>query len=1476
MPLASEVSLDAIDEWFRIGKEAATKSKPAIKVLSDGKFRGRLLDPKTKEPVVQEKTDFDRYCPAYKRGTSQSELAQYELLIRQSRENVEDDGFGMKRVTSQLEQLELESTVAASSAAEFAPAGGTVVYDNYSFEHKYDPKLPITQTRDEVILTIESNQVTIIQGSTGSGKTTQVPQFILDHYAAKGEYCNIIVTQPRRIAAMSIAKRVCQERDWPLGSICGYQIGMEMKASEDTRILYCTTGVLREKLIGKKNMHQFTHVILDEVHERNQESDFALLVAKKLLRTNSQHVKVILMSATMNCEEFASYFALPVRDLLESAPVVSVEGQVFKVSEFFADNLEPLGKLPQFEDGKPELHHEIVDIAVKLIQEFDKLEVKEQGIDQSTGFATVRGTVLVFLPGIHEICFMLEKLRTIETKHHLTLIPLHSTITIDEQSRVFEKPQRSFRKVILSTNIAESSITVPDIKYVIDFCLTKNLVCDVNTHYTHLQLEWASHSNCIQRKGRAGRVSQGRAYYMVTKDFYENFMADYSIPEMQRCPLNTLVLKTKLLDMGEPMVVLSQALSPPDLAAIEKTILELKQVGALCITSNGVVKRFDGDLTFVGRVLADLPVDIHLGKLMVLGYVFGLLEETIIIAAALSLKSIFATPFQSKMEAFMHKYRWASGSQSDCQAILQAYRVWERCKQLQEFQRSGRTERQWGEKHFIQTRRINEVHELVSELRQRLEKFNLVKVKPRSEVNQQVTNEEPGELTPKDSLFLKIIMCGAFYPSYFFKKERDEVESMRELSNHDPSNTVAVRGLPQNQGALYRERIIKLFSVCCPHGTKPTVDVEESRAYIQFPWSDKDSATVVNPAVCFAIKLRQLRIPLSMEIYDKMACNSMMQMMQDAHEQVASQGFLRTNRVKGDDSEVVEGEVPMCVALPDPSQSVLEVVVTEVMQCGHFYAQCLDHRNLTNMRNITVALNPASKLSFLTVPAHKGMMCAAPYIDEQEAYYRAKVEGFEMQTVLFKGVPKAVHTVKVIFVDYGNKEIVPVEKLRMLPAETFNIPFLAFECELTEIRPSSVKCPDGKWTKEANNVFTNMVLGKKFLAQIYSVVHQRVRLELVHHQSNGMEVSINQQLISLMLADKAEETYLSKQDHDWRMLESTAAAGNMTDRSIAAVAPQTALSLNIKTPDSSRRKGRRINLVGPYSPLEMEFVCMTQAGAFRAVTVEPESVNSAAVDPSPQVKFLRMMVAAFASSNPDGRRIIARDTTIMPLVPGLHAIMCLLFAPVAEFRIDKDKTRYIGALCGLGYNPDDRSLPLLPDTDIEVTFDVNIDDEDINLINRVRHAINLAVGSRTNTAEWDADTVASRIQVPARDQLLRLLHKSREYTEPQYYTRQYLWNQLSKQDLVAPDADFDNEFMTLLPPHPSVQLAMKDDDTLSVDLKRQHIDDLHRIATVHVRGPVRCDLCRLTLMTSQLLAVHLETERHQRQEQKVFSHYADK
>uniref|UniRef100_A0A670IA43 ATP-dependent RNA helicase TDRD9 n=1 Tax=Podarcis muralis TaxID=64176 RepID=A0A670IA43_PODMU len=637
-----------------------------------------------------------------------------------------------------------EQAPSANAYRESSPATCMPV-SNYKY-----PDLPVSRYREEMISLIESNSVLIVRGSTGSGKSTQLPQFVLDHCVQRSTYCNIVVTQPRKIGASSIARWISKQRAWPLGELVGYQVGLEKVASKDTRLIYMTTGVLLQKIVGSKSLSEFTHVFIDEVHERTEEMDFLLLVVRKLLRTNSRFVKVILMSATINCQEFADYFAIPVRNRLYPAYVFEVEGKPHAIEEYYLDDLRPI-----LITEDPVIPEEMYRAAVSLIQWFDELEMKESR----------------WAPRLAEINRMHELL-TIMAHKRLQVYPLHSSVTLEEQNNVFLAPVPGYRKIILSTNIAESSVTVPDVKYVIDFCLTKNLVCDEETNYQSLRLCWASKSSSNQRRGRAGRVSKGYCYRLVYKDFWENCIPETTLPEMMRRPLESTVLKVKLLDMGEPRALLATALSPPSISDIERTVLHLKEIGALAVHSEAK-NPYDGELTFLGRVLAQLPVNQHLGKLMVLGHVFGCLEECIIIAAALSLNNFFVIPFRQHLDG----YRYFS---MGCHLIFLKKKI-----SLPGF--LPQDELDWGRSNYIHIKRIREVAELYEELKKRMGVFNM-------EVNPHPPAMDQDHVY-KQRFILQVVMAGAFYPNYFTLAEHDEEIAVREMSGKDPKTTIMVQAV---------------------------------------------------------------------------------------------------------------------------------------------------------------------------------------------------------------------------------------------------------------------------------------------------------------------------------------------------------------------------------------------------------------------------------------------------------------------------------------------------------------------------------------------------------------------------------------------------------------------------------------------------------------------------------------------------------
>ena len=329
-------------------------------------------------------------------------------------------------------------------------------------------------------------------------------------------------------------------------------------------------------------------------------------------------------------------------------------------------------------------------------------------------FAEIRNSVLIFVPGM----FYIQKLQELISKelpdNNLIILPLHSDIVSEQQQLVFEKPKATYRKVIIATSIAESSITVPDVKYVIDFGLTKELYCDPYTNYTHLRLEWASRSSMEQRCGRAGRVSEGVCFRLLPREFFESFV-EYTIPAILREPLSQVVLNVKRLGQSaSPICVLAMALTAPKLSDVERTILKLKEVGALTLYTrdeNGLMKNnpHDGDLTYVGRIMASLPVDVRLTKLILLGHTFGKLKEAVIIAAALSNKTFFTCYFKAHIESFTSKWRWAQGWMCDFILILNAFKVYEQIKERGVMERR-KDYFDWAKKNMIEMKRLEEVN----------------------------------------------------------------------------------------------------------------------------------------------------------------------------------------------------------------------------------------------------------------------------------------------------------------------------------------------------------------------------------------------------------------------------------------------------------------------------------------------------------------------------------------------------------------------------------------------------------------------------------------------------------------------------------------------------------------------------------------------------------------------------------------------
>ncbi|KAF8774277.1 ATP-dependent RNA helicase TDRD9 like protein [Argiope bruennichi] len=1300
----------------------------------------------------------------------------------------------------------------------------------------YDPDLTITSYREEILQQLNIHPVVIIQGPTGCGKTTQVPQYILDYHQSKGVYCNIIVTQPRKIAAISIARRVCQERKWQLGSIVGYQVAMDSKTSTDTRLSYVTTGVFLEKLVTAKRMDMYTHVIIDEVHERNQDIDFALLLVKKFLKTNSQRVKVILMSATFDSSEFARYFSFSSRS--DPAPILEITGKSKDVTEHYLHELSTLlPTIPVFDMDHPRLEPCLFDVVLKLIFIFDRIEKAEQQVPNDSNFAPSRGAVLIFLPGYEEICALTNKLQTASFNNNFWIIPLHSTITVEEQTKVFRKASPDQRKIIISTNIAESSITVPDVKYVIDFCLTKNLITDPISNYTCLKLEWASKSNCVQRKGRAGRVDIGKVYRLVPLAFY-NKLPEYSIPEIKRCPLTNTILHIKKLNLCEPQEMLAYALDPPDIYDIGNAIQQLKE--ALALTSKGT-DPFDGNLTFVGRVMANLPLDIKLSKLIIFGYVFHCLEECIIIAASLSLQSFFARSFQKDLDAYRSKLSWTDGTFSDCLCFLNAYKLWKQMSVQGQFKRpGGLRENNWAILNFIQIRRIKEVDLLVKEIKNRLEKLNIF-----VDRRERFANAEESNI-----LILKMVIAGAFFPYYYIQQPLDEVQVSKDLNENDPRSTVLVTGLPPKHGILYATALKEMFA-CCDENI--SIEFEGCKAYIKFMTNNESNESLVKKAVYMALKMRKLRMKLSLALFSPEEAERKTRQLLSSRSSSSDNLFQSSNRITVSE-ETTYKEHP----LPTLVQSHIHILITQVNNCGTFWARSVtdDAKEVINFLQTTINMHKGKDLKPLTREPKFNVLYLAPYAEgsEEPLYYRVRI--LEIKS----------NKVSVFYVDYGNVECIDISELRLIPRSTPDVlhtECLAFECHLAEIKPSSYKNPSGQWSPEANMWFKTQVSGQKLFAKVYSVVQNVIRVELVTRAEDGQIISLNKSLIDLEYAERAEESLASKQNHEQRDKIASYKSSNsiIFENNIAKdfeVSWREAKNYNDIT-----KTGRTIELRGPYNPLEVSYCGLSNVDRFKSVKIERDSVNSVSLNAQYQDTYNSMLVASRVGVGHNTGELILRNTTLLPKLRGLPSIVCLLFAPYAEFRTDKARKSYTGALCGLGFNPM-TGEPLYPDHDIEIAFDVEINLEDIMQINSIRMAFNLLLHSDCDALQYQTNPV-SLIHEETRKTIINLLLKKRTPMEPKYYHRPGRWNQIPQDQLLDAQSEEGANDHDVLPLHRSAALVTFEMDE---DLT-EHLNNLYKMVKYGISTEyklIRCKLCSVDLRSTRDLLLHLDSDKHVKKE----------
>ncbi|XP_065188763.1 3'-5' RNA helicase YTHDC2-like isoform X2 [Sycon ciliatum] len=704
-------------------------------------------------------------------------------------------------------------------------------------------QLPVWTKQDEILQLIAKHQVILIAGGTGCGKTTQVPQFLLDAATRHNQAVQVVCTQPRRLSAIGVAERVAAERGEQVGGSIGYMIRLENRMSKSTTLTFCTNGILLRALMSDTGgMDTLTHVIVDEIHERDRFSDFLLISLRTILKERP-NLRLILMSATMNTELFVQYF--------NNCPIVGVEGRTYPVQAVFladvlyhtghhnpgmaallssnqsdggalqehddrlqravsalaastaeigttASSPQPLQSETEDEQSERQLALEkedgegvemaaaaaskltvedrnhgdeeenddydeddedviIIDSDVELesadednvgdendatagpavddivtaqsevadvgtveadatavaaettvtvadgfqgdlsatdahvdagigaeeLQERERLlmayqeSFNDDRVDvglivtllQKVIVEGADGAILVFLPGYEEIMAVEDHIQAGPHKHRVHIIKLHSMLQPAEQRKVFQGTPRGKRKLVLSTNIAETSLTINDVVFVIDSCKVNEKSYDSSAGVSTLQLRWVSQASAVQRRGRAGRCQSGICYHLISQQRFTR-LALHQQPELLRIPLQELCLHTKLLTAPSVSIAdfLGQAPDPPPVLVLNRAIRRLQHIGALDDEEN---------LTTLGRHLSVLSVEPRLGKMVLYSVLFCCLEPVVIIACALAYRDPFVLPLRRQKSASeARRHQFSAGSLSDHITVYHAYQEW--------------------------------------------------------------------------------------------------------------------------------------------------------------------------------------------------------------------------------------------------------------------------------------------------------------------------------------------------------------------------------------------------------------------------------------------------------------------------------------------------------------------------------------------------------------------------------------------------------------------------------------------------------------------------------------------------------------------------------------------------------------------------------------------------------------------------------
>jgi len=631
---------------FLDGREVFTKQLDPVSVVKDETSDLAVVARKGSEVLKKYKENKERFRATKRfwevRGTKTGDILGEER--EKEKFDVGADNYDHRKSNKYAEHMDVEQT----AVSEFAKTR------SLSEQRKF---LPIYSVRAQLMRVIQDHQIIVLIGETGSGKTTQITQYMLEEgYARTGI---IVCTQPRRVAAMSVAKRVSDERKVVLGSEVGYSIRFEDCTSPETKIKYCTDGVLLREALNKNALDKYSVVIMDEAHERSLHTDILFGVLKDVVKSRYD-LKLIVTSATLDSGKFCRFYG--------DCPEFSVPGRTFEVDEHFS-------KTPV---------EDYVDAAVKTIIQ----------IHLHYG----PGDILVFMTGqldINAVCHLAaDRLKEYENREPLTILPIYSQLPSDLQAKIFRQTEDGSRKCVVATNIAETSLTVDGIKYVVDCGYCKLKVFQPRIGMDSLKVTPVSRANARQRAGRAGRTGPGVCFRLYTHLQFNTEMLEMTVPEIQRANLGNVVLLLK--NLGVDDLLTFEFMDPPPQETMVASMYQLWMLGALNNT---------GGVTDLGLQMVQFPLDPPLSKMLIFSNKLNCSSEIMTIVAVLSVPNIFFRPDGRAEESDAMREKFMV-PESDHLTLLNCFLQWERHSY------SG----DWCRKHFVNLKAMRKVREVRAQI----------------------------------------------------------------------------------------------------------------------------------------------------------------------------------------------------------------------------------------------------------------------------------------------------------------------------------------------------------------------------------------------------------------------------------------------------------------------------------------------------------------------------------------------------------------------------------------------------------------------------------------------------------------------------------------------------------------------------------------------------------------------------------------